>query len=436
MSILIKQPLILTMERENGRLKPPFRGDILVEGDTIARVGLYPAEEESACGQVIDGRHMLAMPGLINAHNHAAMTLFRGFGDDMALMDWLQNKIWPTEEKMTATDILLGSRLALLEMIKSGTTAFADMYDFCEQTVEAVAEAGCRVSKCRGIVPRTPEEAERKLEQELGFALHYRGACEGRVTTMLGPHAPYTCPPEFLAHIAELGREHKLPLHIHLLETKEEVGQIAARDGCRPVELLERCDFFRDNKVLAAHGVWLNEEEISSLSGYDVSVAHCPASNFKLASGIAPVNGLLAAGVNVALGTDSACSNNDLDLFGEMKLAALAAKTREMDPLALPAAKALEMATVNGATALGLAGCGLLAAGNKADIILIDIDQPHFTPQHDLVSHLVYAASGSDVDTVLVDGRVLMHKRQMNTLDEERIIYEAEHIAQELCYRR
>ncbi|MCL1976047.1 MAG: amidohydrolase [Firmicutes bacterium] len=436
MSILIKQPLILTMERENGALKSPFRGDILVEGDSITHIGATSVYEESTCEQVIDGRHLLAMPGLINTHSHAAMTLFRGFGDDLTLMDWLQNKIWPAEGKMTPTDILLGTRLAILEMIKSGTTAFADMYDFCDQVVEAVAEAGGRASICRGIVAFTPEMGAQKLEQGLAFALHYRGVCAGRVTTMLGPHAPYTCSPDFLAHMAELGREHKLPLHIHLLETQDEIAQIAARDGCRPVELLERCDFFRDNKVLAAHGVWLNEEEISSLSGYDVSVAHCPASNFKLASGIAPVNGLLAAGVNVALGTDSACSNNSLDLFEEMKLAALVAKVRGLDPLALPAATALEMATVNGAKALGLAGCGLLAAGNKADIILVNIDQPHFTPQHDLISHLVYAAGGSDVDTVLVAGRVLMHKRELTTLDEERIIYEAEHIAQELCYRR
>ena len=436
MSILIKQSLILTMEEENGQLKPPFRGDILVEGDKISRIAANLPAEESASAQVIKGRHLLAMPGLINAHNHAAMTLFRGFGDDMALMDWLNNKIWPAEEKMTATDILLGTRLALLEMIKSGTAAFADMYGFCEQVVEAVAEAGCRASICQGIVAFTPEMGAQKLEQGLDFALHYRGACEGRITTMLGPHAPYTCSAELLTQIAQAGREHKLPLHIHVLETKDEVAQIAARDGCRPVELLERCYFFRDNKVLAAHGVWLNEEEITCLSAHDVSVAHCPASNLKLASGLAPVTELMAAGVNVAVGTDSACSNNNLDMFEEIKLAALAAKVRELDPLALPAATALEMATVNGAKALGLAGCGILAAGNEADIILINIDRPHFTPKHDLISHLVYAASGSDVDTVMVAGKLLMQKRVLQTLDEERIIYEAEHIARDLCYNR
>ena len=433
MSILIKQPLILTMEREGAGLKVPFRADIIVEGDKISSIGLSPPAPDSAYGQVIDGAHLLAMPGLVNAHAHAAMSLFRGFGDDMALMDWLNNKIWPAEAKMTGRDILLGTRLAVLEMIKSGTTAFADMYDFCEQVAQAVDEAGCRAAICRGIVAFTPEEGEQKLRQGLDFALQYHGAGAGRITAMLGPHAPYTCAPEFLAHVAELGRRHKLPLHIHVLETQDEVAQIAARDGCRPVELLQRCDFFRDNTVLAAHGVWLSEEEIGHLRGYEVSVAHCPASNMKLASGIAPVEAMRAAGLNVALGTDSACSNNNLDLFEEMKLAALSAKTRGLEPRALPAAAALEMATVNGARALVLNDCGILAAGKQADIILLDIDKPHFTPQHDLLSNLVYAASGSDVDTVLVAGRVLMQKREMKTLDEERIIREARQAAQDIC---
>jgi 5-methylthioadenosine/S-adenosylhomocysteine deaminase len=435
MRILIKQPLILTMERENGQLKPPFRGDILVEGDKIARIGESLPQQQSACEQEIDGRHMLAMPGLINAHNHAAMTLFRGFGDDMALMDWLNNRIWPVEAKMTGADILQGTRLAVLEMIKSGTVAFADMYGSCEQVAEAVAEAGCRAAICWGIMDRTAEQGIKVLRQGLDFALNYRGAYEGRITTMLGPHAPYTCSPAFLTQVAQAGREHQLPLHIHLLETQDEIAQIAARDGCRPVELLERCDFFRGNKVLAAHCVWLNEEEIATLSSYDVSVAHCPASNLKLASGLAPAAGLLAAGVNVALGTDSACSNNNLDLFEEIKLAALSAKVRSLDPLAVPAATALEMATINGAKALGLEETGILTAGKQADIILINIDQPHFTPRHDLISHLVYAARGSDVDTVMVAGKLLMKKKVLQTLDEERIIYEAEHIAKELVAR-
>ena len=436
MSILIKQPLILTMEWENGRLNPPFRGDILVEGDKIIRIGGSSPLEYNAYAQVIDGRRLLAMPGLINAHNHAAMTLFRGFGDDMALMDWLKNKIWPVEAKMTAKDILTGTRLAVLEMIKSGTVAFADMYGFCEQVAQAVAEAGCRASICWGIMDPTPKEGEKQLRQGLDFALLNQNTCEGRITAMLGPHAPYTCTPKFLTQVAQLGREHQLPLHIHVHETQDELAQIAARDGCRPIDLLKRCDFFSENKVIAAHGVWLNEDDIVKLDDHDVSVVHCPASNLKLASGLAPVMSLLAAGLNVALGTDSACSNNNLDLFEEMKLAALTAKLRGLDPLALPAATALQMATINGAKALGLADCGLLAVGQKADIILINIDQPHFTPQHDLISHLVYAARGSDVDTVMVAGRLLMQKRVLQTLDEERIIYEAEQIAQDLCYIR
>ena len=433
MRTLIKQPLILTMERENGRLKPPFRGDIVVEGDKIACIGESLPQEQNPPEQVIDGRHMLAMPGLINAHNHAAMTLFRGFGDDMALMDWLNNKIWPVEAKMTPADILQGTRLAVLEMIKSGTVAFADMYGCCEQVAQAVIEAGCRAAISWGIMDFTPEQGASELCRGLDFALHYRDAGEGRITTMLGPHAPYTCSLEFLSQVAQSGREHCLPLHIHLLETQDEVAQVAARDGCRPLELLERSDFFCATKVLFAHCVWLNKEEIAKLTCYDVSVAHCPASNLKLASGLAPVAELLAAGVNVALGTDGACSNNNLDMFEEIKLAALSAKVRGLDPLAVPAATALEMATVNGVKALGLEETGILTAGKQADIILINIDQPHFTPQHDLISHLVYAARGSDVDTVMVAGKLLMKKKVLQSLDEERIIYEAEHMAKKLC---
>ncbi|MCL1817100.1 MAG: amidohydrolase family protein, partial [Clostridiales bacterium] len=281
-----------------------------------------------------------------------------------------------------------------------------------------------------------PEEAEKKLAQGLDFALRYRGAYEGRVTAMLGPHAPYTCSPAFLTHLAEVGRKYQLPLHIHLLETQDEVTQIAARDGCRPPELLERCDFFRENKVLAAHGVWFNEEDIACVKGYDINVAHCPASNLKLASGLAPIKQLMAAGINIALGTDSASSNNNLDMFEEMKLAALAAKVKEFDPLALPAATALEMATINGAKALDLPDSGVLAIGKAADIILLNIDQAHFTPQHDLISHLVYAARGSDVDTVIIAGKLLMQGREMKSMDEERIIYEAEQAARDLCYYR
>ena len=434
MSILIKQPLILTMEREGSGLQPPFRGDIVVEGDKIACIGASPPQEPHTYEQVIDGQNLLAMPGLINAHNHAAMTLFRGFGDGLALMKWLQNKIWPVEAKMTAQDILLGTRLAALEMIKSGTTAFADMYGFCEQVAQAVDEAGLRASISWGLIDSTPQEGEKQLRQGLEFALGYRDSCEGRITTMLGPHAPYTCTREFLTHIAHLGRQHGLPLHIHMHETQDELAKIAARHGCRPLELLEACDFFRHNKVLAAHGVWLNEQDITSLSGYDISVVHCPASNLKLASGMAPLLKLQAAGINVALGTDGACSNNNLDMFEEMKLAALLAKVRDLDPQALPAAAVLELATVNGAQALGLDGCGALTVGSKADIILINIDQPHFTPQHDLLSHLVYVAGGSDVDTVIVNGKILLQKKVLKTLDEERIIYEAEHSARNLCY--
>lgn len=431
---LIEGALVLTMETAaDGHLKPPCQADIAINGSRIEQVGDVSGEFDER----LDASNMLVMPGLVNTHGHAAMSLFRGFGDDLPLMSWLQDKIWPVEAKLQPADVKTGSQLAIVEMLKSGTTAFADMYFFCEQTMEAVQQAGIRASVARGVTADTLQEGEAKLKEALDFALAYRIGADGLPATMLGPHAPYTCQADFLRLLAEAAREHHLPLHIHLAETQDELQQIQQRYGRRPVEFLANCDFFRDNQVLAAHGVWLDQQEISYLASYQVSVAHNPVSNMKLASGLAPVRDLLTGGLNVSLGTDSACSNNNLDMFEEMKAAALLAKTRDLDPLALPAAQALQMATVNGARALGWQhDCGSIEAGKLADLVLVNLDQPHFYPRHDLLSHLVYAASGADVDTVLVGGRMLMHKRELLTLDEEKICYEAERVAQDLCYSR
>jgi len=429
MSILIKDIAILTMQKqEKGELYPVFRGDIIIEGNLIKKIGY--ADRDVKYDKVINGGHLLAMPGLINTHGHSAMTLFRGYGDDLELMDWLQNRIWPLEEKLVASDIAIGARLAILEMIESGTTAFADMYFFMPEVAKAAEEAGIRASLCQGLI-ENPLSAI-KTKEAVGFAKDFQGAANGRITTMLGPHAPYTCSPKYLEKLMEKADKHGLGLHIHLSETKTEIEDIKKRYGKKPVELLSEIGFFSGRPILAAHGVYITEEEMSLLAGQKVSIAHNPRSNMKLASGMAPVCSLQKAGINVSLGTDSACSNNNLDMFQELRAATFMAKVRELDPQAMSAAQTLEMATVCGAKALGIVDAGILAPGMKADLILIDTDKPHFYPQHDLISHLVYAASGNDVDTVIVDGQVLMEKRQMLTLDKEKVMAEAEKAASDL----
>ncbi|MBR6823465.1 MAG: amidohydrolase [Firmicutes bacterium] len=426
MSILIKNVNVLTMETENGQLKAPFTADIVVEDGRITLIGSAP---EAEYDEVLDGSHRLAMPGLINAHGHAGMSLMRGFGDDMELMSWLHDRIFPTEERLVENDVLLGGRLAVLEMIKTGTTAFADMYFFCDKLAQAVEEGGIRASISQGMNFSPAERIQ------TAFALNYKPTTD-RITMMFGPHAPYTCSEEFLTAQAEVARESGIPIHIHLCETQDEERQIKEKYGCTPVEFLRRCDFFRGNKVLAAHGVWLHDEDIEYLKDYDFSVASNPVSNLKLASGIAPVKKLLDAGINVAVGTDSVCSNNNIDMFEELRTACLVAKVRDLDPLAVPAGTALQLATVNGAKALALSELGVLREGAKADIILIDTDQPHFFPRHDMISHLVYAASGKDVASVICDGKIIMRDRQVLTLDEERVMYEANEAAMRLCYSK
>ncbi len=437
MNILIENASIVTM---NSTDDPIIKGNIVISDGQIAAIGSQlkgqPIYQKMIFDKIIDGSNKAVLPGLINSHTHAAMSLFRGFGDDMALMDWLFKRIFPVEDKLQAADVLAGSRLAILEMLKSGTTCFADMYFFCEQLAQAVEEAGIRAVISRGINSFADDGGKQKLAEALAFAQNYQNSANGLITTMIAPHAPYTCNKEYLADIAACARQHQIPLHIHLAETEDENRQILERDNCRPTALLHAVDFFKDNHVLAAHCVYLNEEELVYLKNYNFHIAHNPISNMKLASGLAPISQAFKQGLNIGLGTDSACSNNNLDMFEEIKLAAIMAKLREKEATALPAYQALQMATVNGAKALALNKCGYLATGMKADLILIDLDKPHFYPRHDLIPHLVYAASGHDVDTVIINGQIIMENRQMLTLDEEKICYEAEKVAQDLCYHR
>ncbi|TVY04605.1 amidohydrolase [Cohnella terricola] len=428
--LLINRGTFVTMDDQ----KAEFQGWMAIEGDRIAGIGSGPAPEEEVARatETLDGTGLLFMPGLVNTHGHAAMSLLRGLADDLALQDWLQNHMWPTEAKFTSDDVYWGSALAAAEMIKSGTTTFVDMYDHMNRVGEVVDQSGMRASLARGVIGLCPEDVQKaKLNDAIQFAKDWHGAANGRISVMISPHAPYTCPPDFIRKFVEASHELDLPMHTHMSETIAEVEQNVRDYGCRPVEHLDRLGMF-SRPTLVAHAVHLNDEEIALLAERRVAVSHNPISNLKLASGVARVPDLLKAGVTVSLGTDSAASNNNLDLFQEISTAALLHKGVSGDPTVVPASEALRLGTVNGARSIGLEGVtGQLKPGLKADFIALNLSKPHFVPHTDYVSHLAYSARGSDVVHVWVDGKQLLRNGQLLTLDEDKIMAEAER-----CFRR
>ncbi|MBQ9364768.1 MAG: amidohydrolase [Schwartzia sp.] len=402
--------------------------DIAIDGNKIVKVG--KADESFKADVTIEAKGKMAVPGFVNAHTHASMTLLRSYADDMNLMDWLQNKIWPIEAKMKKNDIYWGAMLAGVEMIRTGTTTFADMYGDMDKVAEMSIESGMRSVLSRGIIGVAPN-GEQAFEENKALFRDYNGAGDGRVTVMYGPHAPYTCPPDFLRRVAEQAKLDKAEVHIHLSETKGEVADCLRDHKVTPFGLMEETGILSCG-VLAAHSVHVNDDDIALMKKYDVRVAHNPGSNMKLASGVAPVPKMLKAGVTVGLGTDGASSNNNLDMLEEVRLAALLHKVNELDPLAVPAAEALRMATVYGAKAVGVKNLGEIKEGELADIVLFDMSGAEWCPQFDLVSLLVYSASAHDVDTVIVDGKILMEKKELKTLDEEKILFEAREAAKRI----
>jgi 5-methylthioadenosine/S-adenosylhomocysteine deaminase len=421
MKILIKNCSIITMVRPDDVYSV---GQIEIEEDSITYVGTV-RETGQSFDRVIDGSGMTALPGLINGHTHTAMSLMRGYGDDIPLMKWLKERIWPVEEGLTGKDVYWGAMLSIAEMLKSGTTAFADMYFFMDEVARAASEAGIRADLSIGMVSTTGDWQER-LDSGRRFFRDWNGGAGGRINVSLGPHAPYTCAPEFLGKVSGLAGELGAKIHIHLSETLDEVRQIKEKYGKTPIQYAKEAGVL-GHKVIGAHCVHVTDDDMQIMREYGVNAVHNPESNMKLASGIAPVQKMLDLGINVALGTDSSCSNNNLDMISEMRSAALLQKVGLMDAEALPAVKALEMATRNGAKALGLDDrVGMLKVGMRADIILVDMNRAHLYPQHDLVSNLVYAANGGDVAYTIVDGRVLVDKGCLTGIDEERILFETD----------
>jgi len=401
------------------------RADVLVdrESGTIEAVG--DPDEVPDGDEHLDAGGGLVIPGLVNAHCHVAMTLFRGNADDKPLDAWLQEDIWPVEAALQAEDVAAGTRLGIAEMIRSGTTAFGDMYFFMPEVADVVAETGIRARLGHGCISvgKDDETAREDFRTALEFAREYDGHAAGRVRTMFTPHSLTTVAEDHFEAFVPEAREAGLPIHFHANETTAEVEPLVEEYGTRPLAYADDIGLLDDGSFIA-HGVHVDETEMELLADRGTAVVHCPASNMKLASGMAPVQDLLDAGVPVGLGTDGAASNNDLSMFDELRDAAMLGKLAADDASAVPAAAAVRMATAGGAAVLDLPG-GRVEPGAAADLAVVDLDAPHLTPRHDPVSHLSYAASGHDVRHTVCDGRVLMCDREVHTLDAEAIKREA-----------
>ena len=399
--------------------------DLYISGKLIAGINEEP--EGFKADKVIDGTDRLLTPGLINAHTHSYMSFMRNCADDLAFMDWLFGRIDPIEQKMTDRDAYWGAQLAILEMMKSGTTCFNDMQMNIMQTTAAAKEAGMRAVICRGLVGSGADEAgSMRLKQ----AYEERDAfkdCD-RLSFRLGPHAPYTCDEEYLKIVAHEAVKENMGIHMHLSESKTEIENCRKDYGCSPIELAERCGLF-EVPFIAAHCVQVDEHDMDIMASKNVSVVTNPASNMKLGNGFAPVPEMMAKGINVCIGTDGAASNNALNLIHEMSLVALIHKGTHATPQCVSAVETFEMATINGAKALGLdKECGSIEKGKKADLVIWDMKQPSMWPKNDPVAALSYSANGSEADTVIIDGEITMESRKILTLDEERILHETQSI--------
>jgi len=427
MTTLIKNVAVLTLDPAGTTHSST---NLVLDGGLIQSIGEVPLYLQP--DTVIDGYNHLAVPGFFNAHCHSPMTFERGWAEDLPLDRWFNERIWVAESALTSDDVYWGAALAACEMIRGGTVAFNDHYFYMDRVAEVVAQSGLKATLtwCQfGL--GADKEVGADLAGTLAFVDRWQGAADGRLRTVLGPHSPYVCPPAFLREISALAREHQLPLHIHLAESPEQVQNSLAAYGLTPAAHLAACGVF-DGPCLAAHALYLTPEDIGLLAAHGVTVAHCPITYMKLAMGVNDLGALLAAGVNVALGTDGPGSNNDLDMKAAVRVAALLQKHHTRDAEALPGDLPLRLATANGARAMGFPNSGVLAPGRAADLILFDLDRPHLYPRHSLVANLVHAARASDVTHVFVDGQLLYQNGELFTLDEEKIMAEADRHARRL----
>jgi 5-methylthioadenosine/S-adenosylhomocysteine deaminase len=424
-SLVVTNAIVVTMDAAGRVIQ---NGAVAVDGSDIAGVDTADAIRKQFRGaESIDAGGQIVMPGLINTHTHAPMVLYRGLADDLALTEWLNKYIFPAEAKTVSPEMVrAGTRLAALEMIQSGTTTYADMYYFEEEIARETKAAGLRAVLGQTIIQfpvpdaKTPADSLARAER---FIEEFKG--DPLITPAVAPHALYTLDGPTLRAARELARRAGVPTIIHLAETRDEVMTAQERFKSSPVAYLDSLGFFGPG-VLAAHGVWVSDADIAVLKARGVGISHNPESNMKLASGTAPVTAYLRAGVALGLGTDGAASNNDLDMFEAMRVASLLHKLQTMDPRVVGAKTALEMATIGGARALGMEKqIGSLERGKRADLIVVNASTARHTPMYDPISHLVYVTHGDDVQTTIVNGKVLMRSRKALTLDENAVLSEA-----------
>ncbi|MFI3265932.1 MAG: amidohydrolase [Rikenellaceae bacterium] len=418
-NILIKNILILPMSQAEDSPRY-FEGSIGVSGSKIEFVSadatLVQAFERKYSSEgltIIDGKGKLAMPGLVNTHNHVAMTIMRSYADDMVLNEWLEKKIFPFEDMLTRDDIFQGARFGMAEMLLGGTTAFVDMYWNNDALADAALETGMRAVAGCSLVDASVAKFEREIEMMVS---KYRGVSD-TLSIYAAPHAPYTCGPDAIKRVVAICDKYSLGVHTHINETQWELDVIKKNYGVDPVSYYDNLGLF-DRPTIAAHAVYVDDRDIELFVRKGINIAHNPQSNMKMSAGIAPVAKMLDAGVNVALGTDGTCSNNDLDMWDEMRTAAFLQKVSTGDPCAMNAYQTLEMATVRGARAIGRGDdLGRLEVGFQADIVLVDIEKPHYYPRNDMASLLVYCGKASDVDTVLVAGEVVVRGGELSSGD-------------------
>ena len=411
MSILIKNALVLDMVSDKPNIR---KSDVLIEKNLIQKI--EPNLEVDA-DEVIDASNKLLMPGLVNTHTHLPMSVFKGYKDDKTLMDWLNNAIFPVEDKFQKEDFYYNSCLSILEMIKSGTTTCNDMYFGTETIIEAIEKMGIRavVSWCV-----TDNSIRDKLDQTREYSKKYNDS-DYRIKVYVALHAPYTCNPETTKICVDLAKELNTGIHVHLAETMDESNIIKENYGKTPTEYLNDLHVF-DVKTILAHGIYLSDSDIEILKTKNTGIAHNPISNCKLASGICDVTKLHKNGINVGIGTDGSGSTTTLDMFEEMKLTAYLQKVNTLNPVCIKAYDVLKMATIEGAKVLGLENeIGTIEEGKKADIILIDLNKTHLFPINDIVTNLVYSANGADVDTVIIDGNIIMKNRVVTCIDENKL---------------
>ncbi|HEY5617884.1 MAG TPA: amidohydrolase [Vicinamibacterales bacterium] len=431
-ALVITNGFVITMDAAGGTIP---NGAVAVDGTDIVAVDSAEVVQQQFRGaETIDAAGQVVMPGLVNTHTHAPMVLYRGLADDVALMEWLTKYMFPAEAKTVSPEFVrAGTRLAALEMIQSGTTTYADMYYFEEEIARETKAAGLRGVLGQTIIQfpvadaKTPADSLARAEV---FIKQFQG--DALITPAVAPHAVYTLDEPTLKAARELSRRYGVPTLIHVAETRDEAKVAQERFNASPVGYLDRLGFLGAG-VLAAHGVWVSESEVAVLRARGVGVSHNPESNMKLASGTAPVPAYLKAGVALGLGTDGAASNNDLDMFEAMRTASLLHKLQTGDPQVVSARTALEMATIGGARAMGMASqIGSLEPGKRADVIVVGMTAARQTPMYNPVSHLVYSTHGDDVHTTIVNGKVLMRDRKMLTLNEASVLADARGWAQKV----